>query len=118
VATDRQSTTSAGQVGASQASGDQPAGERLASHPVVGFIPWIVFWVIAGPATWETRTLAALLAAIFVTMLSIDYQPLVAWVTAQPDRRRVGLRPELSRLKLLDIATSAAAGAGRGPSRA
>jgi hypothetical protein len=57
------------------------------------------------PATWETGTLAALLAAIFVTMLSIDYRPLVAWATAQPDHRRVGLRPELSRLKLLDIAT-------------
>jgi threonine/homoserine/homoserine lactone efflux protein len=105
VATDRHPTTSAGQVEASQPPGDQPEGERLASHPVVGFIPWIVFWVVGGPSTWETGTLAALLAAILVTMLSIDYRPLVAWATAQPDRRRVGLRPELSRLKLLDIAT-------------
>lgn len=105
MATDRQSTTSAGQLGASRPPGQEPAGERLASHPVVGFIPWIVFWVVGGPATWETGTLAALLAAILVTMLSIDYRPLVAWATAQPDRGRVGLRPELSRLKLLDIAT-------------
>ncbi len=105
MATDRQSATSASQAGASRPPGEEPAGERLASHPVVGFIPWIVFWVIGGPATWETGTLAALLAAIFVTMLSIDYRPLVAWATVQPDRRRVGLRPELSRLKLLDIAT-------------
>ena len=105
MATDRQSATSASQAGAPRPPGEEPAGERLASHPVVGFIPWIVFWVIGGPATWETGTLAALLAAILVTMLSIDYRPLVAWATAQPDRRRVGLRPELSRLKLLDIAT-------------
>ena len=104
MATDRQSTTSAGQAGAPP-PGDQSSGERLASHPVVGFIPWIVFWVIGGPSTWETGTLAALLAAILVTMLSIDYRPLVAWATAQPDRRREGLRPELSRLKLLDVAT-------------
>jgi hypothetical protein len=110
VATNRQSATSASQVGATGPPGGQPAsgqptGERLASHPVVGFIPWIVFWVIGGPSTWETGTLAALLAAIFVTALSIDYRPLLAWTSAQPDRRRVGLRPELSRLKLLDIAT-------------
>jgi threonine/homoserine/homoserine lactone efflux protein len=105
VATDRQSATSTGQARASGSPSEQPAGERLASHPVVGFIPWIVFWVIGGPSTWETGTLAALLAAILVTMLSIDYRPLVAWATAQPERRREGLRPELSRLKLLDIAT-------------
>lgn len=105
MATNRQSTTSAGEAGASQPPGNQPSGERLASHPVVGFIPWIVFWVIGGPSTWETGTLAALLAAIFVTALSIDYRPLVAWATARPDRRRVGLRPEFSRLKLLDVAT-------------
>ncbi len=101
MATDRQSATPAGRVGATQRASGQPAGERLASHPVVGFIPWIVFWVVGGPSTWETGTLAALLAAICVTMLSIDYRPLVAWATAQPGR----LRPELSRLKLLDIAT-------------
>lgn len=105
MATNRQSTTSADQVRPSGPPGAPSAGERLASNPVVGFIPWIVFWVIGGPSTWETGTLAALLAAIFVTALSIDYRPLVAWATAQPDRRRVGLRPELSRLKLLDIAT-------------
>ena len=113
MATDRPGATSVGTVG-QQAGPDhpsdrpadqEPAPQRLASHPVVGFIPWIVFWVIGGPSTWETGTLAALLAAIFVTMLSIDYRPLVAWTTGQPDRRRAGLRPELRRLKLLDIAT-------------
>ena len=93
MATDRQSATSTGQARASGPPSEQPAGERLASHPVVGFIPWIVFWVIGGPSTWETGTLAALLAAILVTMLSIDYRPLVAWATAQPERRRGACGP-------------------------
>jgi hypothetical protein len=88
-----------------QAQEPEPAGRRLASHPVVGFIPWIVFWVIGGPSTWETGTLAALLAALFVAALSIDFQPLVAWATPVPGQQRSRLRLDLSHLKLLDIAT-------------
>jgi hypothetical protein len=108
VATDRQSTTSTGQpTGPYRPPGNRPATQRLASHPVVGFIPWIAFWVVGGQATWETGTLAALLAAIVVTMLSIGYHPLVAWTTARPDRRRARPRPGPGHLKLLDIATVA-----------
>ncbi|MGH3393633.1 MAG: hypothetical protein ACRDPO_02985, partial [Streptosporangiaceae bacterium] len=62
---------------------DEPPARRLASHPVVGFIPWILFWVIGGPSTWETATIAALIAALLVMALSLDLQPLVAWSTAQ-----------------------------------
>ena len=106
MATDRQRATSVGQQAGQYRRSDREQGaRRLGSHPVVGFIPWIVFWVVGGPSTWETGTLAALLAAIFVTVLSIDYRPLVAWTTAQRGRPRAGLRPELSRLKLLDVAT-------------
>ncbi len=94
----------------------RPAGEpparRLASHPVVGFIPWILFWVIGGPSTWETATIAALIAALLVMALSLDLQPLVAWSTAQSGsagpgsaRRPSRLRAEASHLKLLDVAT-------------
>jgi hypothetical protein len=98
-------------------AGGQPAGQdrradgagpeeprSLASHPVVGFIPWIVFWVIAGPSTWETGTIAALLAAILVTALSVDFRPLIAWAAPVPGQRRK-FRVGLSRLKLLDVAT-------------
>lgn len=72
-----------------------PPGQRLASHPVVGFIPWILFWVIGGPSTWETATIAALIAAIGVMALSLDV----------PVGRGSGLRGRLSHLKLLDVAT-------------
>jgi hypothetical protein len=73
-------------------------GRRLASNPVVGFIPWVLFWVIGGPSTWETATIAALLASIGVLALGIDFAPPAG--TARP-------RPRLSHLKLLDIATVA-----------
>src|SRR2546430_10080248 len=43
-----------------------PPGKRLASHPAVGFVPWILFWVIGGPSSWETAAIAALVAAIAV----------------------------------------------------
>jgi hypothetical protein len=76
---------------------------RLASHPVVGFIPWILFWVIGGPSTWETASIAALLAALFVMALSLDFRPLVAWSAG--GQQRGGSRLDLSHLKLLDVAT-------------
>jgi hypothetical protein len=106
VATDRQSTASTGQpAGPYRPPDKRTAAQRLAGHPVVGFIPWIAFWVVGGLSTWETSTLAALLAAILVTMLSIGYRPLAAWTTARLVERRARPRPEPSRPKLLDIAT-------------
>jgi hypothetical protein len=84
----------------------EPAPRRLASHPVVGFIPWILFWVIGSSATWETGTIAALIAAILVMALSVDLQPLVAWSTPTgPGQARRPFRLDLRRLKLLDVAT-------------
>src|ERR1700744_3895798 len=44
----------------------------LAHSPFGGFIPWILYWVIGGPATWETAAIAALLAAGLLTVLSIE----------------------------------------------
>ena len=95
---------------------EEPPARRLASHPVVGFIPWILFWVIGGPSTWETATIAALIAALLVMALSLDLQPLVAWSTAQSGSAEPGpagagparpsrFRAEVTHLKLLDVAT-------------
>jgi hypothetical protein len=97
---------------------DEPPARRLASHPMVGFIPWILFWVIGGPSTWETATIAALIAALLVMALSLDFQPLVAWSagsgsagsgsrprSAGPGRRPSRFKAEVSQLKLLDVAT-------------
>ena len=102
---------------------EEPPARRLASHPVVGFIPWILFWVIGGPSTWETATIAALIAALLVMALSLDLQPLVAWSTAEPEsapaasaasaasaqpgsaRRPSRFQAQVSHIKLLDVAT-------------
>src|SRR5689334_993398 len=53
------------------------------SSPFAGFAPWIIFWVVAGPSTWEYATLGALIAALLL---------------AVPDAER-------RRLKMLDVAT-------------
>jgi len=86
-------------------STQQPEGSQggPASHPVVGFIPWILFWVIGGPASWETASIAALLAALLVLALSIGVQPLAAWSAGR--EQDGGARLVLRHIKLLDVAT-------------
>jgi hypothetical protein len=75
---------------------------RLARGPFAGFIPWILFWVIGGPSTWETAAIAALLAAVLLTVLSIETTNAPA-ASPRPDRP-AGLL-DLRRLKVLDVAT-------------
>jgi len=38
---------------------------------VGGFLPWIIFWVISGPSTWEWAALAAALAALVLSARDI-----------------------------------------------
>jgi hypothetical protein len=75
--------------------------------------------VIGGPSTWETATIAALVAAILVTVLSLDFRPVVAWSAgsqesasvsasgqpAEPSPPASRLRREIAHIKLLDVAT-------------
>lgn len=37
-----------------------------------GFVPWIIFWVVAGPSTWEYAAGGALLAALILAIPSGD----------------------------------------------
>jgi hypothetical protein len=41
-------------------------------NPFAGFVPWIIFWVVAGPSTWEWATLGALLAAVILAVPSAE----------------------------------------------
>ena len=41
-------------------------------NPFVGFVPWIIFWVVASPSTWEWATLGALLAAVILAVPSAE----------------------------------------------
>lgn len=59
--------------------------QKLQRNPVVGFVPWIIYWVVANsPSTWLYGALAAAIAAI---------------VLAIPDARA-------RKLKILDVATA------------
>jgi uncharacterized membrane protein len=41
--------------------------ERLSQSPVATFIPWIIFWVVAGSrSTWEYGALGALIASLIL----------------------------------------------------
>lgn len=37
-----------------------------------GFVPWIIFWVVAGPSSWEFAAGGALLAALILAIPSDD----------------------------------------------
>jgi hypothetical protein len=42
------------------------------NNPFVGFAPWIIFWVVCSPSTWEWATLGALLAAVILAVPSAE----------------------------------------------
>ena len=42
------------------------------NNPFVGFAPWIIFWVVSSPSTWEWATLGALLAAVILAVPSAE----------------------------------------------
>ena len=62
------------------------AGGGGGAGVLAGFLPWIIFWVVASPSTWKWAALAALIAAV---------------VLAVPGTRQAG------GLKLLDVGTIA-----------
>jgi hypothetical protein len=53
----------------------------MGARSFLGFVPWIIFWVVCGPTTWEYAAGGALLAAVILLI---------------PSRERC-------RIKLLDI---------------
>jgi hypothetical protein len=38
------------------------------SNPLVGFAPWIVFWVVSSPSSWEWAALGAFLTALILAI--------------------------------------------------
>jgi hypothetical protein len=43
---------------------------RMGGRSFVGFVPWIIFWVVAGPSSWEYASGGALLAALILLIPS------------------------------------------------
>jgi hypothetical protein len=42
------------------------------NNPFVGFAPWIIFWVVSSPSSWEWATLGALIAAVILAVPSAE----------------------------------------------
>ena len=67
-------TTSGSTSSGSTSSGSTSSGGplvRIAHSPLGGFIPWILFSAIGGPSTWETASIAALIAAVLLMLFDI-----------------------------------------------
>ena len=48
----------------------------LSDNPVLTFVPWIIFWVVAGPRTWEVASGCALLASVLLLLVGLDTAPI------------------------------------------
>ncbi len=44
----------------------------MGTKAFLGFVPWLIFWVVSGPSTWEFAAGGALLAAIILLIPSRD----------------------------------------------
>lgn len=78
--------------------------QALSNNPMFTFVPWIIFWVVAGPRDWELATGCALLASVILLLLGMDVAPVVSrHVAGSASRRRVRLQTP----KVLDIGTIA-----------
>ncbi len=56
-------------VEATNSSSIANTASRLSSNPVVGFAPWIIFWIVAsGPSNWLFGAIAAAIAAIILAV--------------------------------------------------
>jgi uncharacterized membrane protein len=57
--------------GAKQQRGRGGLWARVSASPFAGFVPWIIFWVVASsPSTWEYGAIGAALAAILLAVPS------------------------------------------------
>jgi uncharacterized membrane protein len=42
----------------------------MGAKTFLGFVPWIIFWVVSGPSTWEFAAVGALVAALILLIPS------------------------------------------------
>jgi hypothetical protein len=39
---------------------------------MVTFVPWVIFWIVAGPRTWEVASGCALLSSVMLLVIGLD----------------------------------------------
>jgi hypothetical protein len=81
----------------------------LSNNPVLSFVPWVIFWVVAGPRNWELGVGCALIASVVLLLVGIDAKPLVDRAVA----RSAGTGPPAAATpirirppKILDVGTA------------
>ncbi len=58
--------------------GTRQAGSGgLSNNTLLSFVPWVIFWVVAGPRNWELGVGCALIASVVLLLVGIDAKPLV-----------------------------------------
>lgn len=83
-------------------------GGGLSNNPVLTFVPWVVFWVVAGPRTWEVASGVALLASVVLLVIDLEPTQLVDRAVArsaggaQSSQSPIRLAPP----KILDVGTT------------
>lgn len=87
----------------------EASGAGLSNNPVLTFVPWIIFWVVAGPRTWEVASGCALLASVLLLMIGLDTEPIIDRAIAHSagSPRSPATTPiKLKAPKILDVGTS------------
>ncbi|MBV8988902.1 MAG: hypothetical protein JO372_10120 [Solirubrobacterales bacterium] len=81
---------------------------NLADNPVLTFVPWIIFWIVAGPRTWEVASGCALLASLLLILLDVGRPILERALTGSAGLSSPsgGRQPQKSTPKMLDLGTS------------
>jgi hypothetical protein len=73
------------------------SASALSNNPMLTFVPWVIFWVVAGPRDWEVACGCSLLTSVLLLMVGSES------VKDRPDGRpSISLQPP----KLLDAGTT------------
>jgi hypothetical protein len=85
----------------------QAGSGGLSNNPVLNFVPWVIFWVVAGPRNWELGVGCALIASVVLLLVSIDVKPLVDRAIARSAGTSSAAEPiRIKPPKILEVGTA------------
>jgi hypothetical protein len=86
------------------------ARAALSSSPMLTFVPWVIFWIVAGPRTWEVASGCALLSSLMLLAVGLDTGPIADRAdssTPGDHRTQAGRSIKIATPKILDLGTIA-----------
>lgn len=84
-----------------------PLSGGLSNNTAVTFVPWVIFWVVSGPRTWELASGCSLLASVLLLLVEVapaDLGDRAAGFAAGTERASYPPM-RLAAPKLLDVGT-------------